>query len=419
MANTLVTPTRVMREVGRRLINNLKFGSNVNRSYSSEFSAGGAKQGYTVNARLPQRYVVSKGAALVPQGVQDLIVPITLTDQANVGLTFNSQSLTMEVEDYKKRYIDPAVDALVSQVDFDGLQRMYQAVWNCTWYGTTINTPGAAGTLPGDCNIVYLNAGVKLSNAGVPSDGRIAILSPGMHAYLASANLALFNPSGTIGSAFKSGQFGSQALGVDEWFSSQNVATHTTGTLGGTPAVTTTLTAGATSVVTKSWSNSITNCLRKGDVIQFSATYAVNPMNRQTLSTLQDFVVTSDFNSDGSGTGTVYFAPAMYASGALQNVSALPVADNTITIFGHASNNTAKNTAQALIYNPDAFALVVADLEMPGGLWVSERISSKQLGISIRFLKDYSITTDESPARVDILYGWKAVRPEMAVRVCG
>jgi hypothetical protein len=38
--------------------------------------------------------------------------------------------------------------------------------------------------------------------------------------------------------------------------------------------------------------------------------------------------------------------------------------------------------------------------------------------VSIRFLKAYSIESDQSPARLDILYGWSAIRPELACRVC-
>ena len=84
-ANSLVTPTWVMKQIGLRLVNNLRFAANVDRSYSDEFKQSGAKVGYTVNARLPQRYQVNKGQALNPQPVVDNIVPITLTDQANVA----------------------------------------------------------------------------------------------------------------------------------------------------------------------------------------------------------------------------------------------------------------------------------------------------------------------------------------------
>jgi hypothetical protein len=284
--------------------------------------------------------------------------------------------------------------------------------------------PGSTGTLPAAANIVYLDAGTKLSEGGVPVDGRVAMLSPNMHAYLSSANMTLFNPSAYVSDAFHKGMFGSEALGISEWFSTQNVASHTVGTLGAsTPAVHTTLpVSGATSITSDGWAAAIAVRLKKGDVIQMAGVYALNPMTYQSTGRLQDFVVTADVeDTNGDGTVTIPFSPPLITAGVRANVSALPVDGALISINGVAAANlstiSAKVSPQALVYHPDAFALVMADLEMPGGLWVAERISSKQLGISVRFLKDYDITNDSSPARLDILYGWKAVRPELAARV--
>ena len=196
MANNLITPTWVMKQIGRRLVNNLKFANNVNRSYDSQYVQNGAKVGYTVNARLPQRYTVNKGQALNIQNVIDNIVPITLTDQANVGIEFSMASLTMEMDNYKEKAIAPAVDSLANILDFDGLNRMYKKTFYTV--GTPGVVPGSTGTLPQAANNVFLGAGVKLSNAAVPANGRVAILNPNMHAYLVSANMTLFNPGAAI-----------------------------------------------------------------------------------------------------------------------------------------------------------------------------------------------------------------------------
>ena len=90
MPNTLITPSWVMKEVTRLLVNNLKFASAVNRDYDNQYVQGGAKVGYTVNARLPQQYIFSKGQAVTATGVTDRIVPIKLTDQANVSIEFST-----------------------------------------------------------------------------------------------------------------------------------------------------------------------------------------------------------------------------------------------------------------------------------------------------------------------------------------
>lgn len=417
MANSLVTPTWVMKQIGRRLVNNLKFANNVNRSYDGQYVQSGAKVGYTVNARLPQRYTVNKGQALNIQGVTDNIVPITLTDQANVGIEFSTSSLTMEVDDYQKRYISPAVDALVNVMDFDGLSRMYKKTFYTV--GTPGVVPGSTGTLPQAANDVYLGAGVKLSNAAIPADGRVAMLTPNMHAYLASANVALFNPAGQISEQYKTGMFGREALGVAEWFMDQNVATHTVGALGGTPTVNGGSQTGA-SIITQAWSNSITNILLEGDVVQFAGVYSINPMNYQSTGVLMDFTVTANCTSSAAGAVTIPISPNLIpvSSGAFATCSGSPATSAAVTTFRHASTYANVLTPQGLVYHPDAFACVMADLELPGGVWVAERISNKQLGVAIRFVKDYNVMSDQSPARLDILYGWAAVRPEMACRVC-
>lgn len=401
--NQLVTSSWVAREVARQLVNNLKFGANVNRSYDNQFAKTGAKVGYTVNARLPQRYLVNKGQALVIQPVTDTLVPITLTDQANVGIEFSMASLAMEIDDYRERYINPAVEALINQMDYDGMQRMYQVV------SQTVGTPGV---VPAN-NMDYLNAGVKLANGAVPGP-YVAMVNPRMRATIANANLALFNNQAR--EAFRTGQFSGEVLGIDEWYSTQNVPVHVVGPLGGTPLVNGANQAGDT-LTTDGWTAAAALRLKKGDVIQLGGVFQINLMNRQSVGDLQDFTVRADVYSDAAGNAVIPIAPPIVGPGQLQTVSALPADNAPITIFGHASAHANKSTPQGLIYNRDAFTLVMADLPLPGGVWAAERVSSRSLGVSVRFIKDYDIMSDQSPARLDILYGWAGLRPEMAVRM--
>lgn len=415
--NSVINPTWVMKRIGQRLVNNWKFTNNVLRDLDQQYQQNGAKMGFTVYTRLPQKYRVNKGTALNPQPVVDQTVPVTLTDQANVGIEFNTASLTMEVDNYMDKCIAPAVDTLINATDYDGLSRMYKATY---WtVGTPGVMPGSTGTLPFDANRAYMKAGVKLDNASVPADGRLAILGSEQQMYLQSANQAIFNPSAQLSEGYRSGQFSGKALGFEEWFMDQNVANHVVGVGGGTP-----LAVGAqtgASIATDGWTNNAA-ILNEGDVIQFAGVKSINYLSFGATNQLMDFTVTADVVASGAGLATIPIFPAIVADGsALQNVSAA-IADNAaITIFSGATSTTyaGVTTPQALMYRPEAYAMVMADLELPGGLWVAERISNKALGLAVRFLKDYNIYVDESPARVDILYGWKATRPEMGCRVCG
>jgi hypothetical protein len=285
--------------------------------------------------------------------------------------------------------------------------------------GTPGTIPGSAAATAGATNLIYLGAGVKLTNAAVPVDGRIAILNPEMHAYLVSSQMTLFNPSSVLSEGYKSGLFARNALGISEWYMDQNVATHTVGTNAtSTPLVNNVVVpaSGATTIASNAWPNP--SSLKKGDVVQFTGCYAVNPLNYASTGQLMDFVVTADVATTDA-TQTIPLSPAIVFGNQNAVCTNHPANNAPIKVFGSVTYSewSGKISPQGLVYHPDAFALVMADLELPGGIWVSERISNKAMGISIRFLKDYNVMSDQSPARVDILYGWKAVRPEMACRV--
>ena len=107
-ANTIITPTWNAREVARVASNSTKFVGAITRKLSDEFMVSGTKVGATVGLRLPQRFVTTKGQALQPQAIVDQVVPVTITDQANIGYGWSSFSETLELQDMYDRYVNPA-----------------------------------------------------------------------------------------------------------------------------------------------------------------------------------------------------------------------------------------------------------------------------------------------------------------------
>src|SRR5690349_10241112 len=166
--NSFITPTWVVKDVSRIAMNSLKFGANVDRAYSSDFRAGGAKVGSSFNLRLPQRFRTTKGQAFQQQAVADQVVPMVITDQANIGLSWSTFDATFSVEEVRKRYIRPASIQLANTIDFDGLTRMSPLVYHAV--GTPGTTPTSIQT--------YLDAVTKLRNVAVPDEDLIAIVSP-------------------------------------------------------------------------------------------------------------------------------------------------------------------------------------------------------------------------------------------------
>ena len=409
MANSLVTPTWYTKEVARILVNNLKFAANVNRTYDDAYVQAGAKVGYTVNARLPQRFTVTEGQALQTQGINDQYAPITLTHQKNVAYSWSTASMTQEIEAVRERYVKPAATALANVIDYDGLNTVYTDVYQ------SVGTPG---TTPSS-NLTYLQAGAKLTNSATPSDGRVAVLDPTSMVTLANANLALFNPTAQISEQYREGQFASRALGVSEWYEDANVAKFTTGTYTtSTPLINGASQTGS-SLVTDGWASSAAT-LNKGDIFTIAGVYGVNPVSYASTGALQQFVVTATTTSSGVDMAALPISPSIITSGQLQTVTASPADNAAITVVGAgASTMTATVTSQSLLYHPDAFALVMADLHRPQSGAEATTVRSKELGVSIRMVQQYQIGTDSEPTRLDVLYGWATLRPTLACRVQG
>lgn len=411
MANTLATPTWVTKEVARGFVNELKFAANVNRSYDDQYEQAGAKVGNTVNARLPQRFTVTDGQGLQLQSLYDQTVPITLTNQKNVAFGYSSAQATTELNDIRTRYVQPGAEALANAVDVLGFNTVVTDIYNSV-IGTIGTTPSTVST--------YLQAGTKLTDTATPMSGRVAVLDPLAMQTIAGATATLFNPSAVISENYKSGMFGRNQLGIDEWYQDPNKFVLTTSTLASsTPQVNGASQTGA-SLITDGWAANAT--LKKGEVITLALVDSVNPLSYQDTGRLQQFVITANVTADGSGNATIPISPSIITSGQLQTVTTSPADNAAIYLNGTASTTytqTATNSPQSLVYHPDAFALVMADLVKPGAGATATTVKSKALGFSIRMVEQYQIATDQNPSRLDILIGWATLQPRLACRVWG
>jgi hypothetical protein len=412
MANSFITPTWVLKDVARVAVNNLKFAQKIERWYDDKYKAGGAKLGYTVSGRLPQRFRTTKGQAFQAQPINDQIVPVTLTDQANIATAWSTADATMVIEDVRRRYIDPAGEQLANTIDWDGLNRLTPTVWK---------TEGTPGVTPSTIE-TYLNAGARLTNVAVPHPGRIGILDPMATVKLIMDTKGLFNPGAAISENYRTGQFGRNQLGVGEWYEDQNRYVHTTGSFASSTPIVSGANQTGNALLTTGWASATLN---KGDVITLTGVYEVNPQNYTSTGKLQEFVVTQT-TSDTAGAMTIPIEPAIVPSGNLQNVSNAPANGAPIVVEGStlsASVSTgtmaATTSPNSLIFHPEAFVFASADLDgdLPGA--EATRVSDNELSLSLRYVRQYTATTDQKMARIDALYGFAPFRPDWAVRIWG
>ena len=400
MANSLLTIDMITRKSLEILENNLVISRNCNRQYDDSFAVQGAKIGSTLRIRLPDRALVTDGAALQVQDDNEQYTTLSVASQKHIGINFTSAELTMQLDDFAERVLKPRISQLASSIDADV----------ATAYKSIYNSVGTPGTTPGT-SLVLLQAQQKLNEFATPMSPRYATVNPAANAGLVEGMKGLFNPTDTVSRQFKNGMMGTGVLGFDEINMSQSIGMHTTGAWGTTITSTGTLSTQGQATLPISFTGS-SKTWKQGDVFTIDGVYAVNPQTRQSTGSLQQFVVTADLTA--SSTGTLTATPAIYtADHALATVDSFPQATAVVTMLGSASTQYAQN----LSYHKDAITLATADLLLPQGVDMASRQTHN--GISMRIVRQYDINNDRMPCRVDVLYGYAAIRPSMATRIWG
>jgi len=411
MSNNLLTISKITNEALMVLENELTFTSEVDRNYDDQFAVVGAKIGNTLNVRRPGRFIGTTGPALNVEDFNETSVPVTLSTQFHVDTQFTTQDLALSLDMFSDRVLKPAIAAIANKIDYDGLTMAKN---------NTANIVGTAGTPPTGL-ITYLTAGAYLDSEGAPRDGRRScIIEPFTSATIVDSLKGLFVPSDIIGKQYSKGLMGRDSAGMN-WKMDQNVVPQTFGSYAGKTLTTNTatftgsLTTGwaQTSTITLTASAALT--LNQGDVIQIANVFAVNPQNRQAYGSnkLRNFVVTAT-TAVGTGGTAVTVSPAIITGGQFQNVV---VSATSATAAVTPFNNTGTVSPQNIIMHRNAFTLATADLELPDGVHFAGRASDKDLGLSIRVVRQYTINNDSIPTRLDVLYGWAPLYPELACRV--
>ncbi len=400
MANSLLTIDMITRKALEILENNLVLTRNVNRQYDDSFAVEGAKIGSTLRIRLPDRALVTDGAALQVQDDNEQFTTLSVSNQKHIGVNFTSAELTMQLDDFADRVLKPRISQLAASIDAD-VANAYKSI------GNSVGTPG---TTP-STSLVLLQAQQKLNENAAVMSPRYATVNPAANAGLVEGMKGLFNPTDTISKQFKNGMMGTGVLGFDEINMSQSIKQHTTGDWGTTIEVDGTTTTQGTSQLDITFTGSA-KTWKVGDVFTIEGVYAVNPQTRESTGSLQQFTVTEDLTASSSG--TLKFYPALYTSAhALATVTAFPANDADITMLGSAASQYAQN----LVYHKDAITFATADLLLPQGVDMASRAVHN--GISLRVVRQYDINNDRMPCRIDVLYGYSVIRPQMACRIWG
>jgi hypothetical protein len=402
MSNSILTIDMITRKALEILENNLVITRNVNRQYDDSFAVEGAKIGSTLRIRLPDRALVTDGAALQVQDDNEQFTTLTVASQKHIGVNFTSAELTMQLDDFAERVLKPRISQLASSIDAD-VANSYLNI------GNTVGTPG---TTPAT-SLVLLQAQQKLNENAAVMSPRYATVNPAANAGLVEGMKGLFNPTDTVSKQFKNGMMGTGVLGFDEINMSQSIKQFTTGTRGATGATlsASVATQGATTIAITGGGNAGT--VKIGDVFTVADCYAVNPQTRESTGSLFQFVATANVTLGSSGEGNITVAPIYTSDNALATVNSFPASGKAVVFVGAANTQYAQN----LVYHKDAITFATADLLLPQGVDMAARAVHN--GISLRVVRQYDINNDRMPCRIDVLYGYSTIRPQMACRLWG
>jgi hypothetical protein len=393
MVQTLLTPTAVTREALRILHQKLNFVGSINRQYDDRFAKSGAKIGDSLQIRMPNRYEVRTGKTINTQDTVEESQTLTVATQKGVDTNFSSAELTMSLDDFSSRILDPAMSVLAANIEYDAMS-MYKDVYNAVW------TPASAITYAD-----VLDGRVLMQRGLAPLSSRTANLNPQDMADLVTDTKTLFNDQAQLSKQYKEGYMG-RAAGYD-FMENTLWPGHTNGGEDGAYVVNTStgITSGSATIAVTAG----TGTLLKGDVFTIEGVNSVHPETKVSTGILQQFVITADY---AGGAGNITVSPTPVTSGAKQNVVIVSAgASKDIVVAGTASG--ADTTS--MLYHKDAFTFATADLVMPSGVDFARREVLD--GISMRIVRQYDINNDNLPCRIDVYYGYKTLRPEWATRL--
>lgn len=394
MTSTILTPSVITKEAQVILHQKLNFVTNVNTQYDSQYAKSGAKIGNNLQIRLPNEYEVRTGATLNVQDQAEEAVTMTVATQKGVDMYFTSEEMTMHIDEFSQRYIEPAVSVLAAAIEADALS-MKKDVYN--FYDGADSAFGFNS----------VTEARKLLNQSLAPSGSRYMLHPteGGKDFLQDTK-GLFQDQAAIAKQYKEGMIG-RVAGFDHFENTILDGEYTSGTA--VEGDTGYNVNGADQTGASITVNGGSTTFVKGDIITFAGCNRVHPETKEDTGVLMKFVVTAD---SGASATSLSIAPAIVTSGGRQNVTASPTTTGAVSKIGGGAS---AGWYESLAFHRDAFAFATADLEMPQGVDFSAR--EVMDGISMRLVRNYDINNDRFPCRLDVLYGYKTIRPQLAARV--
>lgn len=401
MAHTFNVSSLVSKQLVQSLHAKGNLINSVNKSYSKDFTQKKYTPGQTVTIDIEPQYTISSGRVGVPQDLKHTSTSATL-GQYNGIFELTSIQKGYDIDGWRK-YVDGIAGRVIREMEKTGFELLRDSA--------TLSV-GDPGSQPGSLR-TWSEGRAKITKALGPNRNYHAAADPLAMVALTDALKGAANPGEAIANQYLRGRM-KEAAGLN-FYESQSIARHTAGSCtNSTPLTNGAVSTGAATIAIDGLSAS-TATITKGTKFTIADVYAVDPETKQTLSYLKEFTVTADATGSGSAIASLAISPTIYGptSGTLQNVSALPANDKTITL---KTVNSEVRDANA-IYDTDALTLVSVPLPAAEGEY---HTFADYEGIQLRIgMGDWDAINDRQYMRVDAVWAWAMLRPDHACLVYG
>ena len=366
MANTFLTPQVIAMEALAILRNNLVMADLVHQDYASEF----VKVGDTITVRKPATLVAQNfSGSISSQDLTEQAVTVQLDRFKDVSVALTSKQESLELKDFAKQVIEPAMVALAQKIDEDLANFAFANAQGI------IEADEAAPTDLAD----IANVGKYLDKAKAPMAERHLVLSPDhKYRYALTEILSKVNYAGdnaTLREAMLGKVYGMMT------YMDQNMPTSTAATSGSAKRT--------ISVASSSDSGEV-------DITGLSTATATLKIGDGFIYNGELYRLTEDIAGTSNAKASVAVSPAFPAG---VSATVVPLVRNSSSVGFH------KN----------AFAFVVRPLDLPMGAARAAVVNGE--GLSVRVVYGYDQTTKVDTISFDILYGIASLRSELAARI--
>lgn len=359
--NKILTPQVIANEALLVLESNLTMANLVHRDYSKEF----VNVGDTITVRKPAKFVAKNFIGEVEeQEISEGSVPVKMDRYRDVTVGVTSKEMTLDIKDFSKQVIEPALIAIAQAVDIDLLTVGVEKA------GSKVSVSAT----PVIADIANVAKALDKKKAPRDKNRNLVLATDTMYKYNTLDNFAKVCYKGDS-EALKEAEIG--RVYTMNSFLSQNAPENTSATAGTATAYKVACTKGATQFTVLDGAAK-TGTIKAGDKLI---------VNGYLFEVAEDLTL-----ADGAGT--------------LKVTEKIPFATEAVSAV-------IINKAHSLGFHRNGLALVTRQLELPQGA-AKAAIASAD-GLAVRVVFGYDQDTKKDKISFDIIYGIKELDSDLLV----